>query len=141
MGTAAIGEVAAQRLATIEPVAVDPAQLHHRRGFGDDHFGARCGQRQIDPDHGSKTPSLRPGGNRHGIAFKGSGGAFHCRHLAARSLEAGDRRMLHDPTAQILDRPGIGLHRAVRVGMAAEPVMDPAEAIAARQRHRLNRRS
>ena len=43
--------------------------------------------------------------------------------------------MLQDAPAQILQRPGIGLHRPLRIGMAAEAQMDAAKAGLVGQRH------
>ena len=45
--------------------------------------------------------------------------------------------MLNDFSAKILKCPGIGLNRALRVGMAAKFIMHAAKAIIARQRNSL----
>ena len=62
------GEVAAQGLAAIEAVPVHPANGHHRRGFGHDHFGARGGEWNRNAKLRHQARDLGSRCNNHGIA-------------------------------------------------------------------------
>ncbi len=46
-------------------------------------------------------------------------------------------RVLQDAAAKVLQRPGIGLHRPLRIGVAAKAQMNAAGSIVAGQRHEL----
>ena len=55
-------------------------------------------------------------------------------NLSAFRLEPGDRAVLADAPAQILQCPGISLHGALRVGVAAKTIVHAAKAVVARER-------
>ena len=137
MRTAAIGQIAAQRLAAVNLMPIDAAQRHHGGRFSNDHFRACGSQRDINAQLRHQLRYLRPGGDDNSIAAIGRIGGFYARHLATGGFKARDRAVLNDFAAEVLQRPGISLNRALRVGMAAKFIVHAAKAIVARQRNSL----
>ena len=127
MRAAAIGEIAAQGLASIEAVAVDPADGHQGGRLGDDHFRPGAGQGQVNAKGGQERAGLGAGGDHDGVAAKIAGGGLDHGDAAPGGFETHHRAVLADATAQVLQRPGIGLHRALRIGVAAELHVNAAE--------------
>lgn len=139
MRAAAIGEIAAQGLAAIEPTAVDAAERHQRQRLGHDHLAAGGLHRDFLPQKGGESPGLRPGGEHEAVAADLAAIGLDGGDAAAGAAEAGDGGVLQDAPAMVLHRPGIALQRAVRIGMAAELVVIAADDGVARQRHQLLR--
>jgi hypothetical protein len=51
--------------------------------------------------------------------------------------DAGDRRVLEDPPAEVLERPGIGLDRPLGIGVPAVVGVGPAQRVIPDDRHQL----
>ena len=76
----AVHEVAAERLAAVEPVAGDAAHVHERDRLGRDHLDPRWRERQPDAEHLGERARLRPGGDHDDVGAE----------RAARRLHRGD---------------------------------------------------
>ena len=78
--------------------------------------------------------AARAGGDDHGVAAMGAGGGEDFGDVAVARGKTLDRRVLVDASAEILQRPGIGLHGALRVRVTAEMEVLRAERVVADQR-------
>jgi hypothetical protein len=131
VGAAAVHEVAAQRLSSVQPVAGDAPHAHERDGLGGDHLHAGRRQRQPHAEHVGELPGLRTGGDHDHVGAERAPRRLHRGHPPAALHEPGHGRVLQDPPAVILQGPRVGLHGALRVGVAAEVQVGAADRVVA----------
>src|SRR5205807_9319642 len=79
----------------------------------------------------------RPGGDHDDVGAERAARRLHRDDPPAALTETGDGRGLLDPAAVILQRPRIRLHRALRVGVATEAQIRPADRVVPHDRHQL----
>ncbi|MCY1175766.1 hypothetical protein D9M73_160180 [compost metagenome] len=139
MRTTAKSEIAAQRLPPVQAIAIDAADPHQRGGFGHDHLRAGRGEREVHAKRGKQHPRLRARRHDQRVAGDPPARRIDRDDLAPVGLDRQSRAMLQDAPAQILQRPGIGLHGALRIGMAAKAQMNAAKAALVGQRHHVLR--
>ena len=80
---------------------------------------------------------LRSRGDHQCLAADRAAIRPHPSHSAARGIEPQHGGLLHHAPAVILQGPGVCLHRALRIGVAAEMMQIPARDVLACQRHQL----
>ncbi|MNM20766.1 hypothetical protein D3C81_311080 [compost metagenome] len=72
---------------------------------------------------GRQFAGMRTRGNHKVIAGDQAFGRAHACHAIALALDFDDGRVFEDATAEVFQRPRIGLQGAVRIGMAAKMVV------------------
>ena len=134
---AAIDEVAAQGLPPVEAIARHATVTHERERLRGNHLDAGGRQRKRDAEHVGEEPRLRARRDDDGVGAERPSRGLHGGDAAAAYREPGHRRVLEYSAAVILERPGIRLHRALRIGVASEVQVGATDRIVAGYGHQL----
>jgi hypothetical protein len=110
---------------------------HERQRLRGDHLDAGGGERKGDAEHPREESRLRTRRDDHRVGAERALRGLDRRDATAAHREPRHRRVLEDSPAVILQRPGIRLHRPLRVGVPPEVKIGPADGIVADDGHQL----
>ncbi len=89
------------------------------------------------PSMSAKSPVCGTGGDHDDVGAERPLRRLDFHDASATLREPGHHRVLEDPAAVILKGPGVRLHRALRIGVAAEVQVGAPDRVVADDRHQL----